>query len=671
MAIPSFIAWDTEGGTFADGNHRTTFIANSRGDELAEATGIDRAKAYDTLIPWLYANSSKYKKCVHVWYFFSYDVTMLMLGLPLETLKKIVSDDQTWTVISTTSGNYRLKYMAKRRLYLQKQIKTDAEIEAKLAECRDMGEPMPSGYGWNGVTFFDISSMYQMSFLNAIEKNLHLTDAERKIIAEGKSARNAYAELAQETIDYCRAELKLLVRLAEDLAKNIEAKGLKITNWSSPGAIATAVFKEQKFFDFLSPAKRYHAKTGEATPLGYAVRCAMKGARIETIRYGTSDGCHDYDINSAYPFFMSELPDLSDNGGKWVWYPPTGQKKLTLDMLGEFSLVRVNLECAKANFYPFAHRDAKHGITYPRIYRGWLHAHELREALRWTHIQYEILEAYDFCRADNGARPFRDFIRAEFQNRKRHKAEKNGIEKVEKLALNSLYGKMAQQVGAKFADGRIYQPPTQDLFAAGYITSRCRSHIYAMGMMMPDAVISFATDGITFSKPVPGVKTGDGLGEWEYKHWDGKCHFLMAGCYTLTMADDSAHKIGTRGMRTPMDYRAWMAVVESHWARGENCIVVGSRCFYNTKLALVRKEWESKVGNWEELTRTVKITCIGDKRLSSGVEIRSAVDRLVETKPSSLAALAGGESHPCPYRYDLVGEELEDKTVNDALDPWA
>src|SRR6202007_436578 len=82
-----------------------------------------------------------------------------------------------------------------------------------------------------------------------------------------------------------------------------------------------------------------------------------------------------------------------------------------------------------------------------------------------------------------------------------------------KLALNSLYGKMAQGVG--YGNGN---PKWQSYFWAGAITAWTRAQIMKLITMQTPLMI--ATDGVFFSQPLD-IPTSDEIGGWSGSYSEG------------------------------------------------------------------------------------------------------------------------------------------------------
>ncbi len=132
------------------------------------------------------------------------------------------------------------------------------------------------------------------------------------------------------------------------------------------------------------------------------------------------------------------------------------------------------------------------------------------------------------------------------------------MEKVIKLILNSVYGKLAQFVGSSNKVPNCANP-----YYAAAITAYCRRRLLEAALIDPTAIVFFATDGIMATRPlhhlsipvesvdncpkskslarVKDEKLGDAisLGDWEYARRDGGI-FVMAGVYVHYMIERDA-----------------------------------------------------------------------------------------------------------------------------------
>jgi hypothetical protein len=120
----------------------------------------------------------------------------------------------------------------------------------------------------------------------------------------------------------------------------------------------------------------------------------------------------------------------------------------------------------------------------------------------------EVSEALFFEPADPNERPFA-WVRELFDYRAELlKVDPNDVRAIViKLMLNSIYGKLAQGVGSPSRPPRFASP-----WMAAAITAGTRRKLLKAALTAPDAIVSFATDGIVSKKGLkiatstPGVK---------------------------------------------------------------------------------------------------------------------------------------------------------------------
>ena len=155
--------------------------------------------------------------------------------------------------------------------------------------------------------------------------------------------------------------------------------------------------------------------------------------------------------------------------------------------------------------------------------KGWYWKPEIDQATasgEWTSLE-GALSWVPSCTH----RPFA-FVEGLFAARQEMKREGNPAQLALKVVLNSLYGKLCQRLG-----GDKGAPPYHQLEWAGYITSLCRSRVFALAMNNPAAVVSFETDGVYATEPL--CPDGDGsLGSWEVTQYD-EIVYVTSGLYWL------------------------------------------------------------------------------------------------------------------------------------------
>ena len=426
------------------------------------------------------------------------------------------------------------------------------------------------------LEIFDVIGFFQSSLLKAIETFPGVvTPAELEILKRGKADRghvtkeNVRDKMPEQKI-YTANELKATARMMELVRQTLETaipgRPIKLKKWWGAGAIAQALLK-----DYLGKDAR--AKLGDIEtslrseekdlrrPLEWGLR-AFFGGRGELLKQGlTTAVLHLYDIASAYPAQIAQLPSME--GGKWVYRKnPTRDEIFESNML---SMLRVETHNFKFDlpFYPFSFRTKNGAIMFPANVKGVYMRDDVVAAFKWFDEfdrqgrlcdrrihpegpEIRVTEALFFVPATD-EKPFA-FVQELFDLRASIiAADKNDLRGVIlKLAINSIYGKLAQSVGRKG------QPPAfASPWMAASITAGTRRKLIEAALTAPDSIVCFATDGIVSTTRldvfVPLSKT---LGHWEYEEVKHGGVFVQSGVYALikdrTKGDEGV-KIASRG----------------------------------------------------------------------------------------------------------------------------
>jgi len=168
------------------------------------------------------------------------------------------------------------------------------------------------------------------------------------------------------------------------------------------------------------------------------------GGRVEVIKRGRVENLNIYDINSLYPFVMKrEYPNPNH-----IKYSRYITKKTILDYEG---LVRVKLKTPKMYipYLPLRFGDKEYNtkLIFPvGSFVGYYTFFELRKALE---LGYDIKTFYNGVIYFKTFTPFKDYISKLYKNRMKHKKQHSPLEMIDKIAMNSLYGKFAQKIKEK------------------------------------------------------------------------------------------------------------------------------------------------------------------------------------------------------------------------------
>jgi DNA polymerase type B, organellar and viral len=561
------IAWDGEGiNRTGDGKHVYSLLANSSGEFRINDSGLSTDDCFRFILEWF----QKRPRAIHIIFGGSYDFGMMMFqGMKRNTVEKIWKGADEY---GTKWREWSVSYVPRKHLSL-----------------REFGYP-PFSKGKPNIvargTLWDVFPFFQCSFVRAIEKWLGSDYPDLSLIREGKKLRGAFTAEQLKTIilPYTQAELKALVLLYSKLLGSVQQAGLTLSRHDGPGALASCLLKQNGIKD---------KKTDETGEMAKIFSHGFFGGRVELLKYGHHEGrIYNYDVNSAYPYAMLGLPNLSQ--GEW--------RKGEHGSAFAISLVEWNFRNKVSPFFPFPFREREGNVLFPPQGRNWVWRPEL-EVAHETGFQYKILETWSFV-ASSEEKPFA-FVKDKYSLRKQWKTEGNPAENAMKLALNSLYGKLAQQVGYNEKTKR--KPPYHSYAWAGYITSFTRAMVLRAALRNAKSILFFATDGIFSLEPL-SMPCGDSLGDWTEKIYD-EVVSVQSGVYFVRKGTEWFEK--TRGF----DAELKPVKVLDAWLHRAYESFFPSTTFFGVGRAVQTKETWNERGTWKTIQRRLALTPWGTKRL--------------------------------------------------------
>lgn len=585
-------------------------LANSKGDRItAPPPGLTTVDCWEFIL-----NSKvRYPNSIFVGFGFNYDINQMLRNIP---------DEHLWHLHDTNEtriGGYYLKWYPGKSLYIK------------------------HGRTKRSAIIYDCFAFFQKSFLATCQDYLERDDEELRIIEEGKGLRGAfrYDQLDDLIIPYNKLELSMTVRVMNRLREDFHAVGVDPSQWHGPGAVANKVYAMHD----VPISRDIPEEVLSASQFAYA------GGRFEQFRMGRCPGpIYECDIRSAYPAALATLPDLSDG----VWEHVRGYEP------GTFGVYRIEYNDRSIwrdrRPQPLFCRSKNGYISYPPKVQGWYWSPEA--AL----VPDSVQEGYVFRGTD--ARPFA-FVEAMYEQRRILKAEGNVTQRPLKLILNSLYGKLAQTVGATKKAPRWHQ-----LEYAGYVTSHCRAQIYNAIQQNPDAIIAVETDGI-FSTEKLDLPYSDRLGDWELLTFD-EITYIQSGLYYTTK--DGVDNARYRGMDHDEDGMPLGLPLEEVHKRlkwnGNNFLSSTTMRFIGLGLGLrTDAVWRS----WERKARSIRLNGKTEhsKRYHLVEECRHCRDLIMPYEQAHPMTIGGyqGQSYarPLPWR-DLTPVTAEDISLEEYLE---
>ncbi|MGQ0794830.1 MAG: DNA polymerase [Nitrosopumilaceae archaeon] len=369
--------------------------------------------------------------------------------------------------------------------------------------------------GKHSVSCYDIAQYYdnvplQKAYAEYIKKPLDDSYLEMKKKRKFFSL-NYFLRHKKEIRKYCVQDCILTKELSENWL-DIFSDVFKFypRNWVSSGYLAEKV---SIFYKIDIPF--FHDTKYEIQDLAWK---SFYGGRFELVQRGHIGECYLYDINSAYPFALTNLPDIKD--GRWKESNKINPKAL----LGFFH-IQARIDDA-VKIAPFPFRTKNNRIIYPTgEFETYVTLEELKSVIGDSRIKFKIIDSYQFIPSKNCKFPFKKFIEEQYSKRLELKSQNNPLERAIKIVLNSMYGKTAQRVDNKM--GNLFNP-----IIASFITGFARAHLYRFMREydLEHQIVAFATDSVACRKRIEGLNSAN-LGEMKLDK-DGKdVYFLSNGFY--------------------------------------------------------------------------------------------------------------------------------------------
>lgn len=422
-------------------------------------------------------------EAIHFGFAFGYDVNMILRDLSQNHLRILHKKG------SVRWDKYRIEYLPRKWF-----VVTD-RVMNKTVKI------------WDVWTFF-MTSAVQAWKVYGVEVS--------ETVLRGKEERGdiPYEKLWTDIYPYWKEENLAYVQLMEKLREALHSADLYISAWHGPGAIASHSLQKHGM-------RRAMATCPEDVNL--AAQYAYGGGRFDMHKVGRANAkVFEYDVNSAYPYAISQLPDLSR--GQWTHV-------LSPSRIARFGVYRVRLRVNPfdpiSNFHrpmPFFHRDPRGQISFPCVVDTWVWSPELWGMSSFPGL--EVCEGWEF-EEEGGDSPFA-WLAENYKIRQQYKAEGNAAQLALKLQMNSMYGKMAQRVG--WNEEKKTAPKWHQLEWAGWVTSYCRAMVYRAGLLAGTDLVAFETDAVfSLCSLADKLDIGDGLGQWEETIFDDFI-YLQSGC---------------------------------------------------------------------------------------------------------------------------------------------
>ena len=439
-------------------------------------------------------------------------------------------------------------------------------------------------------TIYETFGFFQKAFLKVLKEFGVGTPEQLQDIAAGKDARAAFVEIDQMVRDYCALEVVFLAELMEKLRDYCEEGGIFPRTWSGAGKLAAALHTKH--------ATPHSAQVNETVPADVMALANMAyyGGRFEITRTGLIEReIFEYDIRSAYPSAMRELPCLI-HGGWAATDDPRSLSEADLCLCGVSFKRNDRLLAGPGNLGALPIRSREGHLYWPLQGRGVYWSCEIDSAKRrgWN-VKYKSGWIY---RKSCDCQPF-DWVEPLFDYRRSIGSTGPGYPI--KLGINSLYGKLAQRKGNGAFNNMVW---------AGLITAITRARLNDAIALNPTGIVMVATDAVYSTRSLE-LHLGDWLGSWEQTVLEN-LFIVQPGLYW----DATKAKRKSRGLsgkffeepgRTDKFERAWHDYAAlSYIGAGADfpTVSVPVPAFIGLKLALARNK-PDLAGTWTNDSRDI------------------------------------------------------------------
>ena len=608
-ALP-FLAIDGEGwGEDADGvQHYQVLIAAN--DDVRYVLDLGRPLTSNECFEFLCTLPQKYTL---ISFSFGYDFTMMTRDLTVaqqmsladrksreETVPDRATGKPRQIVRKVKFGPYYLDALPRKVVYINK-YERESSVKLKI---------------------YDTFSFFGFGYLKVLQQWKVTTEEELAHITAGKNRRADDEHDRSQEIEYSVLECKTLCRIMTKIRTMCVELGFPLRTWYGSGSVASALLTKYKLADYLGPIPQ---------GMNDGASRAFFGGRFETATIGELTDIHYYDIVSAYPSIIQSLPCLKC--GTW-------RRARAYDSNAKVALWRVTWRgTGHPHWGPLPYRTKTGDILFPCGGTGDYWADEVCAAVAYDPKTVKVTSGWIYDSACDHT-PF-SFVPELFQARREYKAKNDGRQLILKLALNSLYGKLAQTVGTHTYLSSVW---------AGMITAGVRAKLLGAIAQAPEAVVATATDSVASRVPLD-LKIGDALGEWEYKPTP-TIFYIMDG---FSQSETNTERTRTRGINpTEVVWDRLRTAWQQDGFRGKVTFTI--RRFMGLNLMAARGKPE-KSGRWLDLDR--EVTFVSGKRMPFPGPAHNTMPRLDLYREAALSA---------PYKKLWAIAQEENAILNDAPD---
>ncbi len=443
----------------------------------------------------LFLCNSKYRDTHNFFYNVQFDFDAIMKHLPYENISELAYQNET------IYGAYKIKFIPKKMFTI-------------------------SLHG-NSYRYYDLAQFYEMS----------LEKAGKMYVSEIKNEDNLDRARIGSEAGYWEDNLNLIIKYCiQDCVIT-----RKLADLLQSEIINTCGFNPKDYISKAGLSKRYFREKCEIPDtlkipnfVKYYAFESYHGGRFEVTERGKVGYCTNLDINSAYPWQIHNLIDITK--GVWKRVTDIHENAYYGFYLATVTIPYMYLPPLALNWY--------NTIIYPcGTWTAYFTLDELKTVA--TLGEYEIITGVEFY-PDQIIYPFREAIQTLY-HQKQITPKSDFKYALYKKIQNSFYGALYEKL--KLQDGQYKTGLLFNPVYASLITSGTRLQLWRKAQEFGQDCISLATDGLLIKGHIKTQPCSD-LGAWDQDK-SGESYILRSGIYSVGSEIKQRGVVKTNYFHTP------------------------------------------------------------------------------------------------------------------------
>ena len=432
-----------------------------------------------------------------------------------------------------------MKYLDEKSLY---ELYMTSKLKYKDYKIKYIPKKLLSITKNNHVCkFYDVNNFYESSLGECAtrylgkEKNVEHIDRPRLNVD-----LQYWKDNIRDIVKYCISDSKLTKDLGVLLQQEvIRLFGFPAQQYLSKASLSKEYFRRKCVIPDIKKIPK--------TVLAFAFN-SYHGGRFEIVKRGYFKYAELLDINSAYPYHISNLKDYSEGH----WYEVS---EPDFDSLYGFYLCEVDVPCD--TFTPLSFVLDIDTTIYP--YGKFLTFMTKNEIISYDkYMDIKVQEGCE-CHGKSEDKPFKDAMEKLYTYKKETPKIHYKYSLIKKV-MNSLYGSFYEKNkidNIKYV-GKLFNP-----VYATEITANTRIQLFEQAMKHANHVIGFATDSVLYDTSIDAT-TNNKMGGWGIDG-SGETIVLRSGIYKIQDKLKSRGFASKKKIKTPYgEFDSIFDYIQSH-----------------------------------------------------------------------------------------------------------